>query len=42
LTIAALPLAGGTMTGAIKRYYGSASTDPMISLTANNQDAILF
>lgn len=37
-----LPLAGGTMTGAINRYYGSASTDPMITLRSNNQDIYLF
>lgn len=34
-----LPLAGGTMTGAIKRYYSAASTDPVIAVTANNLDA---
>lgn len=34
-----LPLSGGTMTGAIKRYYSSASTDPTLSVVANNQDA---
>lgn len=34
-----LPLAGGTMTGAIKRYYSAASTDPVIAVAANNQDA---
>lgn len=37
-----LPLAGGTMTGAINRYYSAASTDPMIRLNSNNQDAILW
>lgn len=35
-----LPLAGGTMTGAIKRYYSAASTDPVIAVAANNLDAI--
>lgn len=34
-----LPLAGGTMTGAIERYYSAASTDPVIAVAANNQDA---
>lgn len=34
-----LPLSGGTMTGAIKRYYSAASTDPVIAVAANNQDA---
>lgn len=34
-----LPLAGGTMTGAIKRYYSATSTDPAIAVAANNQDA---
>lgn len=37
-----LPVAGGTMTGNINRYYGDASTDPMIKLNSNNKDAILF
>ena len=37
-----LPLAGGTMTGAMKRYYSAASADPMISLTTNNQDIWLW
>jgi hypothetical protein len=38
-TVGALPLTGGTMTGAIKRYYSTASTDPMLSLVSNNLDA---
>ncbi len=37
-----LPLAGGTVTGNIKRYNSGASTEPMITLLANNQDAYLF
>lgn len=37
-----LALSGGTMTGDINRYYGSASTDPMLKLVSNNQDAIFF
>ena len=37
-----LPLAGGAMTGAIARYYSAASTDPMIQLISNNQDAFLW
>jgi len=30
------------MTGALKRYYGSASNDPMIALTSNNLDVWLW
>ena len=37
-----LPLAGGTMTGAIKRYYDAASTDPVLSITSNDKDVTLF
>ena len=37
-----LPLSGGTMTGAIKRYYSAASTDPVLSITSNDKDVILF
>ena len=37
-----LKLAGGTMTGAIKRYYSTASTDPVLSITSNDKDVILF
>lgn len=37
-----LPLAGGTMTGAINRYYSAASTDPVLSITSNDKDVILF
>lgn len=37
-----LPLAGGTITGAINRYYSATSTDPIITLRANNVDAQLF
>ena len=37
-----LPLAGGTMTGAIKRYYGSASDDPVIALSSYNIDTWLW
>jgi hypothetical protein len=37
-----LKLAGGTMTGAINRYYSAASTDPVVRLNSNNQDAILW
>lgn len=37
-----LPLAGGTMTGAIKRYYGSASDDPVIALSSYNLDTWLW
>lgn len=37
-----LPLTGGTITGAINRYYNATSTDPIITLRANNVDAPLF
>ena len=37
-----LPLAGGTMTAAIKRHYGAASNDPMISLTTSEKDVWLW
>lgn len=37
-----LPLTGGTITGAINRYYSATSTDPIITLRANNVDAPLF
>ena len=37
-----LPLAGGTMTAAIKRHYGAASDDPMFSLTSNGKDVWLW
>ena len=37
-----LPLAGGTMTGAIKRNYASASTDPVVTVSSNNQDVWLW
>ena len=33
-----LPLTGGTITGAIKRYYNEASDDPAIVVTSNNQN----
>lgn len=37
-----LKLAGGDMTGPINRYYGSASSDPMITLRSNDLDACLL
>lgn len=37
-----LPLTGGTITGAINRYYSATSTDPIITLRAYNVDAQLF
>jgi hypothetical protein len=37
-----LPLSGGTLSGNVNRYYGSASTNPMFKLVSNNQDAIFF
>lgn len=38
-----LPLDGSSaMTGAIKRYYGSDSNDPMIALTSKNKDIWLW
>ena len=37
-----LKLAGGVMTGAIKRYYDSNSTDPMICLTSANINSYLW
>ena len=37
-----LPLAGGTMTGNIRRYYSDASTEPMITMLSNNQDILLW
>ena len=37
-----LPLTGGAITGAINRYYTTTSTDPIITLRANNVDAPLF
>ena len=33
-----LPLAGGTMSGAIKRYYNAASNDPTLSVVSNSKD----
>ena len=33
-----LKLSGGTMTGAIKRHYATASDDPFYSVTSNNLD----
>lgn len=39
---AALPLSGGDMTGNINRYYSSSSNEPMLKLTANNKNALLF
>ena len=33
---------GDTMTGALKRYYGAASTDPMIALSAGDFDVWLW
>ena len=33
---------GDTMTGALKRYYGTTSNDPMIALTSNNLDVWLW
>lgn len=33
-----LPLAGGTMSGAIKRYYSAASNDPTLSVVSNSKD----
>lgn len=37
-----LPLAGGIMSGSIKRYYNENSDDPMIALTSNNKDVWLW
>ena len=37
-----LPLAGGTMTGAIVRNYETASNDPVLQIGANNVDARIF
>jgi len=37
-----LPLAGGIMTGNIRRYYSEASTEPMITMLSNNLDIILW
>ena len=37
-----LKLSGGTMTGNIRRYYSSTSTEPMITALANNADIYLF
>ena len=37
-----LKLSGGTMSGTISRYYSSASSDPMISLSSNDQTVNLF
>lgn len=37
-----LPLAGGIMSGSIKRYYSENSDDPMIALTSNNKDVWLW
>lgn len=37
-----LPLAGGTMSGAIKRYYSAASNDPTLSVVSNSKDIWLW
>lgn len=37
-----LPLAGGVMTGNIRRYYSASSTEPMITMLSNNQDILLW
>lgn len=37
-----LPLAGGTMTGAIVRNYTAASTDPVLKIGSDNQDINIF
>lgn len=37
-----LPLAGGIMTGNIRRYYSGASSEPMITMLSNNQDILLW
>lgn len=37
-----LKLSGGTMTGTINRYYGSANSSPMLTVRSNNQNACLF
>jgi len=37
-----LHLTGGTMTGAIKRYYPSASDDPMINISSTDQDVWIW
>ena len=39
---AALPKAGGIMTGTINRYYSTNSTDPILMLSTNNTDADLW
>jgi hypothetical protein len=35
-------VSGDTLTGNLNRYYSAASTDPMLKLVSNNQDAIFF
>lgn len=37
-----LPLSGGIMTGNIRRYYSTASTEPLITALANNLDIYLW
>lgn len=37
-----LKLSGGTMTGAISRYYSAASTDPVLRVVSNDKDAKVF
>lgn len=37
-----LPLAGGTMTGAIVRHYTAASTDPVLKIASHNFDINIF
>ena len=37
-----LPLSGGVVTGNIRRYYNSASDEPMITMLSNNKDTILW
>lgn len=37
-----LPLAGGTMTGAIVRNYTAASTDPVLKIASHNFDVNIF
>ena len=37
-----LPLAGGIMTGAIKRSYNTVSDDPVINVTSSNRDIWLW
>ena len=41
-TINALNLAGGTMTGAINRYYNTASNDPVLKISSNDKDVRIF